>query len=533
MDRRITLVLEEKENHDQAVKRFRSLCDMHRIPFGGAGNLREFITALRQDRHFAMDFWAMVGSLSARERGTLNDDEMLDMLVEGSSGRKIAELPLTEKIVTAELKNMLAGVDTDSPLLPDVITEPEDDILAEERPEVLGVEENAPRAEKVRPVPTPRAAEGARTKISIEEALKRLEETSRELRDQLTAMDRLKHEEAPSEPPNSIKEEISGTEKITPEPAPSPKVPPPQRKSVFASDSPARYAARTEPAPAAPAEPVIAPRIAPRFVEEREIFASSQYSTLSHRGFSPRDGDDDPSISVPLADYAESNPRRVGVGTILLVILLLALAASWYALHKGYGRDQVARAKAAFLTKVGLFGEEIHDLASPSSPSENKPQPAATPDQQTTVLKPSQASDNRGAAPQQTATRPTVSPAPQPSNAAVSRPDSGARAARSQPSLVEPDAVRVPAAVMEANLISSRVPVYPDAARAMEIEGTVVVEAVISRTGAVDYARAISGDSHLRAAAEEAVMKWRYKPYLLNGVPVEAATQVRVTFRLP
>jgi TonB family protein len=98
---------------------------------------------------------------------------------------------------------------------------------------------------------------------------------------------------------------------------------------------------------------------------------------------------------------------------------------------------------------------------------------------------------------------------------------------------VEPDAVRVPAAVMEANLISSRVPVYPDAARAMEIEGTVVVEAVISRTGAVDYARAISGDSHLRAAAEEAVMKWRYKPYLLNGVPVEAATQVRVTFRLP
>jgi TonB family protein len=95
------------------------------------------------------------------------------------------------------------------------------------------------------------------------------------------------------------------------------------------------------------------------------------------------------------------------------------------------------------------------------------------------------------------------------------------------------DLVRVPASTMEVNLVTSRVPVYPETAKAMGIEGPVVVEAAISRSGAVEYARAISGDPHLRAAAEEAVTKWRYKPYLINGNAVEAATQVRVVFKLP
>jgi TonB family protein len=86
---------------------------------------------------------------------------------------------------------------------------------------------------------------------------------------------------------------------------------------------------------------------------------------------------------------------------------------------------------------------------------------------------------------------------------------------------------------MEANLVASRVPIYPEAAKAMGIEGPVVLEVTISRSGTVDFARAVSGDPHLRAAAEEAVMKWRYKPYSSQGRAVEAATQVRVVFKLP
>jgi TonB family protein len=85
---------------------------------------------------------------------------------------------------------------------------------------------------------------------------------------------------------------------------------------------------------------------------------------------------------------------------------------------------------------------------------------------------------------------------------------------------------------MEANLVASRVPAYPEYAKAEGIEGPVVMEAVISKTGMVDHVRVIEGDRHLRSAAADAVLRWRYKPYTVNGRPVDVATVVRVDFRL-
>lgn len=86
---------------------------------------------------------------------------------------------------------------------------------------------------------------------------------------------------------------------------------------------------------------------------------------------------------------------------------------------------------------------------------------------------------------------------------------------------------------MAANLALSRIPAYPESARAQQIEGRVTMEVVISATGAVKYVHAIDGDRRLRAAAEDAVMRWRYKPYLLHGEPVDVTTTVQVDFRLP
>jgi TonB family protein len=94
------------------------------------------------------------------------------------------------------------------------------------------------------------------------------------------------------------------------------------------------------------------------------------------------------------------------------------------------------------------------------------------------------------------------------------------------------DTVRVAPSVMEANLVASRVPAYPEFAKTEGIEGRVVMEAVISKSGAVDHVRVIEGDRHLRSAAEDAVLKWRYRPYFMNGRPVDVATVVRVDFRL-
>jgi TonB family protein len=92
--------------------------------------------------------------------------------------------------------------------------------------------------------------------------------------------------------------------------------------------------------------------------------------------------------------------------------------------------------------------------------------------------------------------------------------------------------VTVSPSVMEANLISSRVPAYPEAARGDHVEGRVVMQAVISKSGLVGHLRVIEGNPMLRSAATEAVSKWRYRPYLVNGEPVEVVTTVSVDFIL-
>jgi protein TonB len=74
--------------------------------------------------------------------------------------------------------------------------------------------------------------------------------------------------------------------------------------------------------------------------------------------------------------------------------------------------------------------------------------------------------------------------------------------------------------------------VYPDAAKLAQIEGSVVMQAIISKDGTVKYVRVIDGDRHLRSAALEAVRKWRYRPYLLNGRLVDVATTITVDFEL-
>jgi TonB family protein len=84
---------------------------------------------------------------------------------------------------------------------------------------------------------------------------------------------------------------------------------------------------------------------------------------------------------------------------------------------------------------------------------------------------------------------------------------------------------------MQANLVLSRVPAYPRAAKVDHVRGPVVVKAIISRSGAVEDVRVIEGDPMLRGAASEAIYKWRFRPYLLNGQPVKVATTITVDFK--
>ena len=67
----------------------------------------------------------------------------------------------------------------------------------------------------------------------------------------------------------------------------------------------------------------------------------------------------------------------------------------------------------------------------------------------------------------------------------------------------------------------------------MHIEGTVELMATISKDGNITHIKVLNGDAQLAKAASDAVKQWKYKPYLLNGEPVEIQTQVTVNFKLP
>jgi protein TonB len=95
-----------------------------------------------------------------------------------------------------------------------------------------------------------------------------------------------------------------------------------------------------------------------------------------------------------------------------------------------------------------------------------------------------------------------------------------------------PKRIRVPARTAEANLVYDVTPKYPPEAGRARIEGTVVLLAVIGKDGAVEDVRVEKGLPVLAQAAIEAVKQWRYRPYFLNGEPVEVDSHITINFTL-
>lgn len=92
--------------------------------------------------------------------------------------------------------------------------------------------------------------------------------------------------------------------------------------------------------------------------------------------------------------------------------------------------------------------------------------------------------------------------------------------------------VRISQGVSQGLLVEKVPPVYPPEARSSRIQGTILMNAVISKTGDVASVDLISGHPLLAPAAMDAVKQWKYRPYLLNGNAVEVETQITVNFTL-
>jgi TonB family protein len=90
----------------------------------------------------------------------------------------------------------------------------------------------------------------------------------------------------------------------------------------------------------------------------------------------------------------------------------------------------------------------------------------------------------------------------------------------------------VSAEAMAGNVLSKVTPVYPQAAKDARIAGAVILDAVIGKDGNITSLKILSGPEELRHSAWNAVSQWVYKPYLLNGEPVEVETTITVNYTL-
>jgi protein TonB len=95
-----------------------------------------------------------------------------------------------------------------------------------------------------------------------------------------------------------------------------------------------------------------------------------------------------------------------------------------------------------------------------------------------------------------------------------------------------PKRIRVSQGVSTGLLIKKVSPKYPEEARQQGVQGSVVLKVLISKEGTITDLTPVSGDPLLTPAAIKAVKKWRYKPYLLEGEPVQVETTIQVNFTL-
>jgi periplasmic protein TonB len=95
-----------------------------------------------------------------------------------------------------------------------------------------------------------------------------------------------------------------------------------------------------------------------------------------------------------------------------------------------------------------------------------------------------------------------------------------------------PERIRIMQGVTQGLLIRKVQPKYPKEARKKHVQGSVLMHALISKTGEVADLQLISGDALLVPSALKAVKQWKYKPYLLEGQAVEVETEITVNYAL-
>ena len=512
-------ILQKPQGFDACVRKLQSICAMHGVPVGSRVDLPGFMRKLVEDRHLAMDFWAFVGKLSNREGGDLPDDLLVALIVEAITNDEVWHEDGGLKKNVDDLRAMLAGVDTQTPV--EIAPFPRSDSNSHR-----SSDPNSHRSDE--PLATPDA-----------ETIKRWESQAAFTPDKPDTVDKVADRSvaSPETQPLRLDEAFLRLELTR------------LVKQYFEDMEKRMY--RMEPHPEGdPSAGIVASATTPRSLEVDEALEETlvQRAKRSSRLvleptalFSAELQAEEmrrPPIRVPMETYPQSEAFGRPAAFMMVAAVLIGAVFAAYPYRRPIEKKITAWVSRQIRTKDALFSPSQSGQTSATSAPE--PSPAET--------EQSQPHEEQSAFEGTSNPPPASAPAPA-STAAVSQNSTNAgsrdstvdRAPIPTESAAPSDgisladfarAVRVDASTMEANLVASRVPVYPEIAKMKGVEGNVVMQAIISKDGTVKQVHVTQGDSRLRNAAMDAVYKWQYRPYRINGHPVDVATTIIVNFNL-
>jgi TonB family protein len=521
--------LQKPQGFDLYLRKFRVICTMHGVEIGSRANLSGFMQKLMEDRHLAMDFWALVSKLSDREGGELSDDQILAVVVEGVTGSEPSDEDAETKRIGGDLRAMLAGVDIQSPGAGqvEVAPFPRDEAGQQQDDGELRIRfaEPSPQPSDARGASPPGTVAGEATRATALPTTPPPQLDEEFLRRELTRLVQLYFD--------SLDKKRTRLEPYVDEVTPVANVAgATTARSLEGLDGTDELTLR----PTGKSRLVLEPTVSPVSPAE-DSFAAAKNADMAK--------DVDIPIHVPLADY----PQRSGYRrAVMYVVAALALFEGGFALYQH--REQLQREASLLIQDIGTRT----GLMSPpnlSAPTAAPIEPSASASEDSSTLQPGRGQQSaeqpafQGKSTQPLPTADAVNIQAQPASAGGFDSGSNHKAMAdrvaaqveqiSTNGITDADlagAVRVSPSAMEANLVASRVPAYPETAKIEGVEGPVVMQAIISKDGFVKRMHVIQGDTRLRSAATEAVSRWRYRPYMLSGQPVEVATTITVDFNL-
>jgi TonB family protein len=462
----------------RSVREFVAVCARHNVPYGDLNCLPALLRELGANKHFAMHFWSVVAGMVDKQSAT--QEAVLTAIVEAVTRRtpaEVREAGPAHRIVLERLGRMLAGQEVEPEQIADA--EPKDAAATERVAERTATAVPGDTSEDVLPIR--RVAVGKRGRTRRRAA-------------------------------------------VEPEPIA------PVTNPAWTRDESLRLVLRPE---SPVAENANRPAAGP--LTGRNVAAA------------PRNAVERP-MPVPLSSYAEEETRRSSAAAVLgWTVAMAILAGCGYLFVRGGGTQTLDRLGTSM--RAGYDSAVANWHGEPTQPAANAP-----------------ASDSAAVTPPSAAVPSPIQPtppAPEPSTAAapvsqtptpVQVPTQNAKpggsgltpaqsmaatAAYSQqseapgaavPTIGAGGLVQVPEGAMNAHLIASRVPVLPDDARAKGVTGVVRMQATINRSGFVSRLHVLQGPTELRHPALSAVSAWRYRPYLVNGQPMDVMTTITVDF---